>query len=149
MLQVSQNVKNGELALKEVPPPALLPGGVLVRTGASLISAGTEKVVIDLGQKSLLGKAKARPELVRQIIGKARSQGIINTFHNVMSKMERPMPLGYSAAGIIEQVGSEITALKAGDRVAIAGAGYANHAEINYVPRNLTALIPEGVSLED
>ena len=149
MLQVSHNVKTGELALKEVPPPALLPGGVLVRTGASLISAGTEKVVIDLGQKSLLGKAKARPELVRQIIGKARSQGIINTFHNVMSKMERPMPLGYSAAGIIEQVGSEITALKVGDRVAIAGAGYANHAEINYVPRNLTALIPEGVSLED
>jgi polar amino acid transport system substrate-binding protein len=149
MLQVSQNVKSGELALKEVPPPALLPGGVLVRTGASLISAGTEKVVIDLGQKSLLGKAKARPELVRQVIGKARSQGILNTFHNVMSKMERPMPLGYSAAGVIEQIGSEITELKVGDRVAIAGAGYANHAEINYVPRNLTALIPEGVALEE
>ncbi|MBF0276781.1 MAG: bi-domain-containing oxidoreductase [SAR324 cluster bacterium] len=149
MKQIIQTLKSGNLSLNSVPPPALLPGGALVRTTASLISAGTEKMLIELAQKSLIGKAQARPDLVRQVLNKAKKEGWKNTFQNVMSKMERPMPLGYSAAGVIEKVGAEVTDLKVGDRVAMAGAGYANHAEINYVPKNLLALIPAGVSFED
>src|ERR1700752_2809403 len=112
MLQVLQNVKNGESELKEVPPPALLPGGVLVRTAASLISAGTEKAVIELSKKSLLGKARERPDLVRQVIPKPRSQGFLNTFQAVMSKMDKPLALGYSAAGVVEEISSDVSSLK-------------------------------------
>lgn len=149
MLQVLQNVRNGESELREVPPPALLAGGVLVRTAASLISAGTEKAVIELSKKSLIGKARERPDLVRQVIAKARSQGVRNTLQAVMSKMDRPLALGYSAAGIVEEVGSGVVSLKKGDRVAVAGAGYASHAELNYVPLNLTAVIQPEVSFEE
>jgi predicted dehydrogenase/threonine dehydrogenase-like Zn-dependent dehydrogenase len=149
MLQVVQNARNGELELREVPPPALLPGGVLVRTAASLISAGTEKAVIELGKKSLIGKARERPDLVRQVVGRVRSQGLKNTIESVMTKMDRPLALGYSAAGVVEEIGSEVSSLKVGDRVAIAGAGYASHAEINYVPLNLTSLMPSEVEFEE
>ncbi|HEX3143238.1 MAG TPA: bi-domain-containing oxidoreductase [Pyrinomonadaceae bacterium] len=148
MLQVIQNVRNGQLEVKEVPPPALQSGGLLVRTAASVISAGTEKMIMDLAKKSLIGKARERPDIVRQVLQKARSQGFVNTFHNVMTKMDKPLPLGYSAAGVVESVGDGVTDIKIGDRVAIAGAGYASHAEMNFVPRNLTALIPENVSFE-
>ncbi|HET6567975.1 MAG TPA: alcohol dehydrogenase catalytic domain-containing protein, partial [Rhodothermales bacterium] len=149
MKQVLQNIKSGDLTLETVPPPALQPGGVRVRTAASLISAGTEKMLIDLAQKSLVGKAQARPDLVRQVLNKVQKEGLLNTYRNVTSKMEKPMSLGYSAAGIVEAVGEDVNGLRMGDRVAIAGAGYANHAEINFVPKNLTAVIPEGVSFED
>lgn len=149
MKQILQTFKSGNLTLAEVPPPALLPAGVCVRTAASLISAGTEKMLIELAQKSLLGKAQARPDLVRQVLAKAQKEGWKNTFQNVISKMERPLPLGYSATGIVETSGSEVPHLKTGDRVAIAGAGYANHAEINYVPKNLVALMPEEVTYEE
>ena len=149
MKQVLQNIKSGELTLADVPPPALQPGGVRVRTAASLISAGTEKMLIDLGSKSLLGKAQARPDLVRQVLGKMQKEGVVNTLRNVQSKMERPMPLGYSAAGIVEAVGEGVSDLQVGDRVVMAGAGYANHAEVCFVPKNLVAKIPDGVSFED
>lgn len=149
MLQILQSIKSGELNLVTVPPPVVAPGGIIVRNAASLISAGTEKMLIELAQKNIIGKAQARPDLVKQIINKAKKEGLVNTFHNVMSKMEKPMPLGYSAAGIIESVGENVYGFKAGDRVAIAGAGYANHAEINYVPKNLAALIPDNVSFEE
>lgn len=134
------------MTLDAVPPPALLPGYVRVRTAASLISAGTDRMMMDLAQKSLLGKAKARPDLVKQVLNKVKKEGLLNTFRNVTSKMEKPMPMGYSAAGIVEAVGDGVTALHAGDRVAVAGAGYANHAEINVVPKNLVVRIPDGVS---
>ena len=149
MLQLLQSVKNGELSLRDVPSPAVLPGTALVRTGASLISAGTEKMILEMGRKSLLGKAKARPELVRQVLTKAKNQGVISTVQAVLAKLDKPTSLGYSAAGIVEAVGSEVSDLKVGDRVAVAGAGYANHAEINCIPRNLIALIPEGVTFEE
>ena len=149
MYQILQNVKTGETTLETVPPPALKSGGVRVRTAASLISAGTEKMLIDLAQKSYLGKAKARPDLVKQVLNKVQKEGLWNTFQKVMSKMERPMPLGYSAAGIVEQVGGDVRGLQVGDRVAMAGAGYANHANVNFVPKNLVAKMPEGVSFEE
>ena len=149
MLQVLQNVKSGDLSLETVPPPALLPGGARVRTAASLISAGTEKYMIELAQKSYLGKAQARPDLVRQVINKAQKEGWMNTFQSVMTKLDKPMPLGYSAAGVVEAVGDDVLSPRLGERVAVAGAGYANHAEVNYVPKNLVAPIPEGVSFEE
>ena len=149
MKQIVQNIKSGDLTLDEVPPPALLPMGVRVRTAMSLISAGTEKMLIELAQKSLVGKAQARPDLVKQVIDKAKKEGVLNTFRNVMSKLDKPMPLGYSASGIVEAVGAEAGSFSVGDRVAIAGAGYANHAEVNYVPKNLVVRIPDGVSFEE
>lgn len=149
MRQILQNVKNGETTLEVVPPPTLKTKGVRVRTAASLISAGTEKMLIDLAQKSYLGKAKARPDLVKKVLQKVRREGVWNTFQKVMSKMERPMPLGYSAAGIVDQVGAEVRGLQVGDRVAMAGAGYANHAEVNFVPKNLVAEVPEDVSFDE
>lgn len=149
MLQVVQSVRSGNLELIEVPAPVLLPGGVIVRTAASIISPGTEKMVMELAKKTLIGKARERPDLVRQVITKVRTHGVMTTFQNVVAKMDKPLPLGYSAAGVIESVSPEVLDLKVGDRVAIAGAGYASHAEINFVPRNLTALIPEGVSFEE
>jgi len=149
MKQILQNVKTGETDLETVPPPTLKSKGVRVRTAASLISAGTEKMLIDLAQKSYLGKATARPDLAKKVLQKVRKEGVWNTFQKVMSKMERPMPLGYSAAGIVEQVGEEVRGLQVGDRVAMAGAGYANHAEVNFVPKNLVAEIPDGVSFDE
>lgn len=149
MLQVIQNVKTGQLELKEVPPPALLAGGILVQTAASVISPGTEKMVMELAKKTLLGKARERPDLVRQVLNKARSQGVLNTFRNVMTKMDKPLPLGYSAAGVVLKVAPGITDIKIGDRVAIAGSGYASHAEVNFVPRNLAVVIPDDVSFEE
>ena len=149
MKQVLQNLKSGELSLEEVPPPALQGAGLRIRTAISLISAGTERMIIDLAQKSYVGKAQARPDLVRQVMDKAKKEGVLNTFRNVMSKLDRPLPLGYSAAGIVEEVGSQVTGFSVGDRVAMAGAGYANHAEINYVPKNLVVRIPDSVSMEE
>lgn len=104
--------------------------------------------MIELGEKSMLGKAKARPELVKKVFNKAQKEGWYKTFQAVMSKLDEPRPLGYSAAGIVENVGGEVGGLSVGDRVAVAGAGYANHAEVNSVPQNLVARIPEGVSFK-
>jgi len=149
MHQILQNVKTGATTLETVPTPALQPGFVRVRTAASLISAGTEKMLIDLAQKGYLGKAKARPDLAKQVINKARKEGLWNTFQKVMSKMDRPLPLGYSAAGIVEEVGPDVRGLQVGDAVGVAGAGYANHAEVNVIPKNLVAKIPDGVAFGD
>ena len=148
MRQLIQSYKSGEMKLEEVPPPSLRPGGVLVRTAHSLVSAGTEKMIVDLARKSLVGKARSRPDLVRKVISTARKQGVLNTFKKVQSKLDTPIPLGYSSAGWVVEVGDCVSEYRVGDRLACAGAGYANHADYNYVPRNLTARIPEGVSLE-
>jgi NADPH:quinone reductase-like Zn-dependent oxidoreductase len=104
---------------------------------------------MELAKKTLIGKARERPDLVRQVITKVRTHGVVTTFQSVVAKMDQPLPLGYSAAGVIEAVSPEVLDLKVGDRVAIAGAGYASHAEINFVPRNLAALIPDSVSFEE
>ena len=140
-------MKSGTLTVAEVPPPTIKRGHLLVRTAASLISAGTERSKIDLGKKSLLGKARERPDLVKKVIDKARSEGLASTFTAVKAKLDTAIPLGYSAAGTVIEVGEGVEGFSVGDRVACAGAGYASHAEILSVPKNLCVRIPEGVSL--
>jgi predicted dehydrogenase len=150
MKQVIQSRKSGKLALKQVPAPQVKAGHLLVETRASLISAGTERMVIDFAKKSLAGKARARPDLVKQVINKVKRDGLKSTFETVMARLDEPLPLGYSAAGVVRAVGAGLEGdFRVGQRVAMAGAGLANHAEFNVVPRNLAAAIPEGVNDED
>ncbi|RIL04489.1 MAG: hypothetical protein DCC71_13955 [Proteobacteria bacterium] len=149
MRQLIQSYRTGEMKVEEVPPPGVRPGGVVVRTVRSLVSAGTEKMIVDLARKSLLQKARSRPDLVRKVIDTARKQGFANAFQKVQSKLDTPIPLGYSSAGVVVAVGENVHEYRVGDRVACAGAGYANHADYAYVPRNLLAHVPDGVSLEE
>ncbi len=143
-----QSYKNGRISLAEVPEPACKAGGVVVHTTASLISVGTEKLMIEMGKKSLLGKARARPDLVRQAWAKAQKEGFLSVFQEAMHRLDEPVPLGYSAAGVVREVGAGVSSLKAGDRVALMGAGFASHAEVVWVPENLCAPLPEGVDFE-
>ncbi len=149
MKQLIQSYKTGELGVYEVPAPICGENGVLVRTKISLVSAGTEKMIVDLAKKSLVGKAKARPDLVKQVVNKMKQEGVINTLEKVFTKLDTPIPLGYSCVGEVVQVGAKVTGVSVGDRVACGGAGYANHSEINYVPRNLFVKVPRGVSDAD
>ncbi|MDA0996937.1 MAG: bi-domain-containing oxidoreductase [Proteobacteria bacterium] len=149
MKQVIQSRRSGKLALKDVPAPKVRSGHLLVRTRASLISAGTERMVVEFAQKSLLGKAQSRPDLVRKVVDKAKREGITQAFKAAMARLDEPLPLGYSAAGEIVAVGRGLEGrFRVGGRVAIAGAGIANHAELNVVPENLAASIPDGVADE-
>ena len=150
MKQVIQSARGGKLAVKDVPEPTVQAGHLLVRNRASLISAGTERMIVDFAQKSLAGKAKARPDLVKKVLGKVKRDGIGATIRTVMAQLDQAIPLGYSAAGEVVAVGSGLEGrFVVGQRVAIAGAGLANHAEMNLVPVNLAAPIPEGVSDEE
>ncbi len=149
MKQIIQSYKDGKISLEEVPPPACKPGGLLVRNVASLISPGTEKLMIEMGRKSLVGKARARPDLVRQAWDKAKKEGFLSVFKEAMNRLDEPVPLGYSAAGVVLEVGAGVRGFRPGDRVAAAGAGFASHAEVVWVPENLCVPIPEGVDFED
>jgi predicted dehydrogenase/threonine dehydrogenase-like Zn-dependent dehydrogenase len=150
MRQVVQNYRTGELSIAEVPVPACPSGRVLVSVIFSLLSAGTERTMVNLAQASLLGKAQQRPDLVRQVIDKVQQEGLLTTYQKVMNRLDNLSPLGYSCAGVVKSVGDGVTDLRAGDAVACAGAGYASHAEIVSVPRNLAARLPsESVSFED
>ncbi|MGE4578792.1 MAG: bi-domain-containing oxidoreductase [Desulfuromonadales bacterium] len=145
MNQLIQSYRTGALDLSEVPPPAGDESGLLVATTASLVSAGTEKMIVDIAKKSLLGKAKARPDLVKQVVAKMKQEGIKNTLEKVFTKLDTPIPLGYSCAGKVIHVGDKVSGYAIGDRVACGGAGYASHSEINYIPKNLCVKIPDGV----
>lgn len=146
MKQVLQNNKTGELKVEEVPHPILMPRGILVRNEYSLISKGTERTKVDFARKSMVAKAKSRPDLVRQVLRNAKKEGWVTTFKKVMTRLESSSPLGYSSAGEVMAVGDLVEGIKVGDKVACAGAGYANHAEIVSVPMNLCAKIPENLS---
>ncbi|MCK8603931.1 bi-domain-containing oxidoreductase [Desulfoferrobacter suflitae] len=143
MKQIIQSYKTGKMALEEVPRPQIFSGGLLVETKASVVSAGTEKMLVDLAKKSLIGKAKARPDLVKKVIAAVKKEGMVNTLEKVRSKLDTPIPLGYSCAGIVRHMGADVDTFQVGDAVACAGAGYANHAEFNLVPKNLCVKIPE------
>ncbi len=148
MKQVLQNMRDGKTTVAEVPLPTIRPGMALVRTGASLVSAGTERMVVEFAEKSLLGKARSRPDLVRQVMDKARREGLLTTIEATFNRLDQPMVLGYSSAGIIEQVDPELSIFQPGDRVACAGGGYAVHAEYALVPKNLLVPIPDTVDFE-
>ncbi len=149
MKQVLQAANGGRTRVADVPAPALPRGGVLVRTEWSLISAGTERLIIDLASKSLLGKARARPDLVRKMLDKLRREGLVATYRTVSGRLAGDVPLGYSAAGRVVAVGEGVTDLAPGDRVACAGAGHANHAELIAVPRNLVARVPAALATRE
>jgi predicted dehydrogenase/threonine dehydrogenase-like Zn-dependent dehydrogenase len=149
MKQIVQNFKNGKLTLKEVPSPNLSPGGILVKTANSLISVGTEKYMLDIARKSLIGKAKERPDQVKQVIDKVKKEGLRSTYQKVMNQLDEPKPLGYSCSGIVLAIGDNGGNFRVGDRVACGGAGYANHGEVNFVPKNLAVKIPGVVSMEE
>jgi predicted dehydrogenase/threonine dehydrogenase-like Zn-dependent dehydrogenase len=140
--QVVQNYKSGELALLDVPEPACKPGGVLVRTLYSLISTGTELMKVSEASKSLLGKAKARPDQVAKVMQSVATNGLAATYRKVTSKLDSYTPLGYSLCGVVTSVGAGIDDVSVGDLVACAGNEHALHAEINWVPKNLYAKVP-------
>jgi len=139
MKQVLQQAGSGSVAVVEVPAPRLLPGCVLVRMAASLVSAGTERASCEFASKNLLQKAQARPDLVREVMSKVRRDGVFSAVAAVRGRLDQPSPLGYSSSGTIVEVGQDVTDLTVGDRVACAGAGYAVHAEFACVPRLLVA----------
>ena len=143
MKQLLQDARTGDLKIADVPAPQLLPGCVLVRVAASLVSAGTERAAAEFASKSLLAKAKARPDLVRDVMAKLRRDGLASTMQTVRSRLDQPQSVGYSSAGVVVAVGDGIADIGVGDRVACAGAGYAVHAEFACVPRLLVAKIPE------
>jgi polar amino acid transport system substrate-binding protein len=149
MKQVSQNYRSGELAVRLVPSPSLRPAGVLVRNHASLISAGTEKTKVDTARMNLVAKARSRPDQVRKVLETLRREGYASTYRKVMGKLDALSPLGYSTAGVVSEVGAEASEFRVGDRVACAGVGFANHAEVVYVPRNLCVAIPDRVSFAE
>jgi polar amino acid transport system substrate-binding protein len=148
MKQVVQSYRTGELKVADVPAPGAGAGRLLVATRASLISSGTEKQLMDLAKASLAGKAMARPDLVRRVVRSVQRDGLRPAIGKVLSRLDTPVPLGYSLAGEVIEAGRGVNGHAAGDRVACAGAGLACHAEINAVPMNLAVPIPAGVDDE-
>jgi predicted dehydrogenase/threonine dehydrogenase-like Zn-dependent dehydrogenase len=148
MKQLLQNIKNGKSIVEDVPIPTPREGQALVKTEASLVSAGTERMVVEFAEKSMVGKARSRPDLVKQIIDKARREGVLNTAQSALNRLDQPMALGYSSAGTIIALGSNTQGFRVGQRVACAGGGFAVHAEYAVVPRNLLTPIPNNVDFE-
>jgi predicted dehydrogenase/threonine dehydrogenase-like Zn-dependent dehydrogenase len=145
MKQLLQHLKTGEIIIEDVPPPICLPGGVVVRNRFSLVSAGTERATVEFARQSIIGKARSRPDLVKQVINRVRTDGLLGTYRAAMARLDQLQPLGYSSAGEVIEVG-EVADVKVGDLVACAGSGYASHAEVVFVPRNLVAKLPQGVT---
>jgi predicted dehydrogenase len=148
MKQLVQDFKTGEIKLVDVPAPACIAGCVLVRNAFSLVSAGTERSTVEMAQASMLGKARKRPDLVKQVLETVKREGIAATINKVRSRLDQWKELGYSTAGTVLEVGEGVTGLAVGDRVACAGQDYASHAEIVCIPQNLCTKIPEGIAFE-
>ncbi|MEX2143132.1 MAG: bi-domain-containing oxidoreductase [Anaerolineales bacterium] len=148
MKQLTQDMRAKQPQLVEVPQPTAQPGMVLVRNAASLVSAGTERALVEFAGKSLLGKARSRPDLLSQVLEKARREGLLNAAQAAFGRLGEAMPLGYSSAGTIVELGEGVKGFHVGQRVACAGGGYAVHAEYVVVPQNLLAALPESVDFE-
>lgn len=149
MQQLTQKLGSGDMVIQEIPYPQLGKGMIMVKNHYSIISAGTEGSTVQAARKSLLGKAKERPQQVKQVIDTLKKQGPIQTYRAVMKKLDAYSPLGYSCAGEVIEVGDDVTSFKVGDKVACAGVGYANHAEIVSVPVNLSVKLDEEANLKD
>jgi len=148
MKQLIQNMRNGKTQVAEVPTPHAKPGTALVQVASSLVSAGTERMLVEFSEKSLLGKARSRPDLMKQVLEKAQREGIVPTLESAFNRLDQPMSLGYSSAGTVVEIGKGLTGIKVGDRVACAGANHAVHAEYNIVPKNLLTKIPDEVDFD-
>lgn len=143
MKQLMQSFKTGEMKLDEVPRPQVSADTVLVKTLASVVSAGTEKSTVGLAKKSLIAKAKARPDLVRKVVDAVKKEGLMETFQMVKAGLNTPIPLGYSCAGLVKAIGEHVEGIQVGDLVACGGGGWANHSEYNVIPKNLCVRVPE------
>ena len=147
MLQILQNIKTGETMLAEVPAPLVRPGSLLIATHTSLVSAGTERMLVDFGKSGWIQKARSQPDKVRAVIDKIKVDGLKPTLQSVQSKLNQPLPMGYCNVGTVLEVGDGVPVgeFSAGDRVVSNG----HHAEMVCVPKNLCCKVPEGVSDEE
>lgn len=145
MKQIIQDLKSGETMLIEVPAPQVRAGHVLIKTQYSLVSLGTERMLVEFGKANFLDKARQQPEKVKQVFEKIKTDGLQPTMEAVFRKLGEPLPLGYCNAGEVIAVGSDVTDIKVGDRVVSNG----RHAEIVCVPKNLVAKIPDGVGYDE
>lgn len=148
MKQLIQNLRDGKTIVTDVPVPIARPGTALVKTATSLVSAGTERMLVEFAKKSVLGKAQTRPDLVRKVIQKARHEGVLKTLEAAFNSLDKPVALGYSSAGRIVALGEGIKGFHVDDRVACAGGGYAVHAEYAVVPKILLTSLPIEVDFE-
>jgi predicted dehydrogenase/threonine dehydrogenase-like Zn-dependent dehydrogenase len=146
MKQVVQSYRTAEVKVMDVPPPLEKMGGALVKNAFSLISSGTERSGLSFAKKSLISKAIQRPDLLKKVFLKMKREGILSAYRGAREQLDSWVALGYSSAGVVLQ--SQDEEFKVGEKVACAGVGYASHAEIVYVPRNLCVRIPKSVSLE-
>lgn len=145
MKQIIQDLKNGNTILEEIPIPTVRRGTVLIKTHRTLVSLGTEKILVEFGKGNLIAKARQQPEKVKQVLDKIKTEGLMSTLEVVFSKLGEPLPLGYCNAGEVIAVGEGVTEFSIGDRVASNG----HHAEVVCVPKNLVAKIPDNVSYEE
>lgn len=145
MKQIIQDIRKGNTLLEEVPAPMIRRGHVLIKTHRSLVSLGTEKMLVEFGKGNLISKARQQPEKVKQVLDKIKTEGLLPTLEAVFNKLNEPLPLGYCNAGEVIAVGEGVTEFAVGDRVSSNGS----HAEIVCVPKNLVARIPDNVSYEE
>ena len=145
MKQIIQDLKNGSTVLEEIPAPQVKPGTVLIKTTHTLVSLGTERMLVEFGRASLVQKARQQPDRVKQVIDKMKTDGVLPTLDAVFNKLDQPLPLGYCNVGVVEEIGNGVSGFKVGDRVASNG----NHAEYVSVPENLVCKIPDNVTDEE
>ena len=145
MKQIVQSFKTGKTILEEFPPPNVGYSSVLIQTTHSLVSLGTERMLVEFGKASLVKKARQQPDKVKQVLDKIKTDGLLPTLDAVFNKLGQPLPLGYCNVGKVIAVGEGVSEFAIGDRVASNGP----HAEVVSVPRNLVAKIPDSVSNED
>jgi len=145
MKQVLQNLRDGKIDVVDLPAPGCRPGSLLIQTSRTLISAGTERMLVEFGKASLVAKARSQPDKVRQVLDKIKADGLLPTLDAVFKRLDEPLPLGYCNAGVVLEVGRGVAGFSPGDRVASNG----KHAEVVCIPKHLCAKIPEGVGDED
>lgn len=149
MKQLAQNIKRNTLTIEEIPSPQCRAGGVLVKTIYSAVSVGTEIMKLKNADLNYFQMARKKPEQLKDVLNSLTQMGPVATYRKVMNKLDSLSPLGYSLVGEVIEVGNDVDNINVGDIVSCAGAGYANHAEINYIPKNLCAKVPTGVALKD
>lgn len=145
MKQIIQDIKDGQTILEEVPVPQVKSGHILIRTSRSLVSLGTERMLVDFGKANFIDKARQQPDKVKQVLDKVKTDGVRPTYESVMTKLGQPLPLGYCNVGEVVAVGKGVTSFRIGDRVASNGP----HAEYVLIPVNLAARVPDGVADEE